>query len=145
MVKLGHHPVEHKLYCPHLKSIFKKQRSLPDRMLKMLTSPLSRGVCPYPANASNSLKNVSHFSKFFIPIEQVEMFPLGLVQLLQVQAKFKSALQLLSRDMAAPFPLPSVMPTAATFCCSPQLLTNSLVKQHRSGMLLCISLRNASF
>lgn len=86
----------------------------------MLTASLSRGICPYPANASNSLKNLPHFSKIFIPIGQVEMFPLlGLVQLLQVKAKSESALQLLRRDPAAAFPLPSVMPSATTFCCSP--------------------------
>lgn len=33
MTKLGHHPVEHRLYCPHLQSSLKKQRSLPNRAL----------------------------------------------------------------------------------------------------------------
>ena len=153
MAKLGHHPVEHKLYWPHLQSSFKKQRSLPNRVLKVLTSSLSRGICPYPANASNLLKNLPHFSKIFIPIAQVEMLPLlGLIQLLQVKVKSKSALQLLRRDPAAASPLHSVMPSAATFCCSPlfQVLSNSLGapgQQTRCavGSMLHILLRDTSF
>lgn len=121
----------------------------------MLTSSLLRGICPDPANASNLLKNLPLIisAKFSFLLDKWNFSPLlGLVQLLQVKAKSKSALQLLRGDPAAAFLLPLVMPSAARLCCSSlfQVLSNSLgvfrlQTRYAVGDVLCGLLGDTSF
>lgn len=108
---LGQPPAELKLCCTHLQAV-PRNKGVCQRVLQILMSSLSRDICSHPADVSKAPKSLPHSSKMFIPVGQVEVFPLlGLLQLLQVRAGSKRAW--------SASPLPAVMPSGATFCCSP--------------------------